>query len=231
MRPYLQGLRHGLPIGLGYFSVSFAFGVAAVQAGLSVFTAVMISLTNLTSAGQVAGLSVIAAAGSLVEMAVTQLVINLRYALMSVSVSQKLDRSVRLADRFLMSFGMTDEIFALAAARTEPVKASYFYGLMTLPILCWTGGTLFGAAAGSLLPESVLSALGVAIYGMFIAIILPPAKRNGAVAGVALLAAALACCFAWIPGLNEVSGGFAVIICAVVAAAVGAVVRPVEDTV
>lgn len=231
MRPYLQGLRHGLPIGLGYFSVSFAFGVAAVQAGLSVFTAVMISLTNLTSAGQVAGLSVMAAAGSLIEMAVTQLVINLRYALMSVSVSQKLDSSVRLGDRFLMSFGMTDEIFALAAARTEPVKASYFYGLMTLPILCWTGGTLFGAAAGSLLPESVLSALGVAIYGMFIAIILPPAKRNGAVAGVALLAAALACCFAWIPGLNEVSGGFAVIICAVVAAAVGAVVRPVEDTV
>ena len=126
---------------------------------------------------------------------------------------------------------MTDEIFAIASARTEPVKASYFYGLMTLPILCWTGGTLLGAAAGSLLPESVLSALGVAIYGMFIAIILPPAKRNAAVAGVALGAAALACCFAWIPGLSKVSGGFAVIICAVVAAAVGALVRPVEDTV
>jgi len=229
MRPYLQGLRHGLPIGLGYFSVSFAFGVAAVQAGLSVFTAVMISLTNLTSAGQVAGLSIIAAAGSLLEMAVTQLVINLRYALMSISVSQKLCDSVRLGDRFLMAFGMTDEIFAVAAARIEPVKASYFYGLMTLPILCWTGGTLLGAAAGSLLPPSVLSALGVAIYGMFIAIILPPAKRNGAVAGVALGAAALACGFAWIPVLNQVSGGFAVIICAVVAAAVGALLRPVED--
>ncbi len=229
MRIYLQGLRHGLPVGLGYFSVSFAFGVAAVQAGLSVFTAVMISLTNLTSAGQVAGLSVIAASGSLVEMAVTQLVINLRYALMSISVSQKLDHSVRLGERFLMSFGMTDEIFAIASARIEPVKAPYFYGLMTLPILCWTGGTLFGAAAGALLPASVLSALGVAIYGMFVAIILPVAKRSGAVAGVALLAAGLACCFAWVPGLTRVSGGFAVIICAVVAAAVGALVRPVED--
>ena len=228
-KEYLQGLKAGLPVGLGYFSVSFAFGVAAVQAGLPVLTAVLISLTNLTSAGQLAGLSVIAAAGSLIEMAATQFIINLRYALMSISLSQKLDRSFKMLDRFMMSFGVTDENFAIAVAREGTVTAPYFYGLMTLPILCWTGGTFFGAAAGSILPPSVLSALGVAIYGMFVAIILPVAKKSAAVALVALGAAGLACCFAWIPGLNSVSGGFAIIISAVVAAAFGAFFCPVGE--
>lgn len=230
MKSYSLGLRHGLPVGLGYLSVSFAFGVAAVQNGLSVLTAVLISLTNLTSAGQVAGLSVIAAAGSLLEMAATQLVINLRYALMSLSVSQKLDGSVRTWERFIMAFGMTDEIFAIASARKDPVRSSYFYGLMTLPVLGWSLGTLLGAAAGSILPASILSALGVAIYGMFIAIILPVAKQSGAVAGVALFAVALSCCFEWVPLVNRVSAGFAVILCAVAAAAAGALFCPVEET-
>ena len=231
MRDYFQGLRAGLPVGLGYFSVSFAFGVSAVQAGLSVFAATMLSLTNLTSAGQLAGLSVIAAAGSLIEIAATQLIINLRYALMSISLSQRLDSSVRLWDRFLMSYSLTDEVFAIAIGRLGGVTAPYFYGLMTLPILCWTGGTLIGALAGSLLPAPVLSALGVAIYGMFIAIILPPAKRSPAVAGVALGAAILSCAFTWVPLMNQISGGFAIIICAVVAAAVGAWLRPVEGSI
>lgn len=229
MSNYLRGLRDGLPVGLGYLSVSFAFGVEASDGGLSVITAVLISLTNLTSAGQVAGLSVILAAGSYIEMAVTQLVINLRYALMSISLSQKLDSSVRMRDRLVMSFGVTDENFAIAVAQKGRVTARYFYGLMTLPILCWTGGTFLGSLAADLLPGSVLSALGVAIFGMFVAIILPVAKRSLAVAGVALGAAALACCFKWLPVLDRVSGGFVIIICAVVAAAVGAILRPVED--
>lgn len=228
-KEYLLGLRAGLPVGLGYFSVSFAFGVAAVQSGLSVLQAVLISLTNLTSAGQLAGLSVIAAAGTLIEMAATQFVINLRYALMSISLSQKLDRSVTLWDRLVLSFGVTDENFAIAVNRDRPVTALYFYGLMTLPILCWTGGTFFGAAAGEILPPSVLSALGVAIYGMFVAIVLPVAKKSLAVALVALLAIALSCAFAWVPGLNAVSGGFAIIISAVAAALVGAFFFPREE--
>ncbi|MBQ8599879.1 MAG: AzlC family ABC transporter permease [Clostridia bacterium] len=231
MKEYLRGLKDGLPVGLGYFSVSIAFGVSAVQAGLSVFAAFAISLTNLTSAGQLAGLSVIAAAGGLVEMALTQLVINLRYALMSVSLSQKMDDSVRLWNRFIIAFGNTDEIFAIASGQSSSVTAPYFYGLMTLPILCWSGGTLIGAAAGKILPEMVLSALGVAIYGMFVAVIIPTAKKSLAIALVALGAAALSCCFTWIPGLNNVSGGFAIIICAVVAAAAGAFFAPAEDTV
>lgn len=229
MKEYLRGLKDGLPVGLGYFPVSLAFGVAAVQAGLPVFAAVAISLTNLTSAGQVAGLSVIAAAGSLVEMALTQFVVNLRYALMSISLSQKLDPSVKTLQRFVMAFGNTDEIFAIASGQTKPVTASYFYGLMTLPILGWTGGTLTGAAAGTVLPESALSALGVAIYGMFIAIVIPKAKKSLSVALVALGSAALSCCFSWIPALQVVSGGFAIIICAVVTAALGALLTPKED--
>ena len=229
MKEYLRGLKDGLPVGLGYFSVSIAFGVSAVQAGLPVFAAVAISLTNLTSAGQVAGLSVIAAAGTLAEMTLTQLVINLRYALMSVSLSQKMDPSVRWWERLIMAFGNTDEIFAIASGQSKNLTAPYFYGLMTLPILCWSGGTLIGAAAGTILPESVLSALGVAIYGMFIAVIIPKAKKSLSVALVALGAAALSCCFTWIPSLNTVSGGFSIIICAVTAAAAGAFFAPLKE--
>ena len=228
-KDFWQGLKAGLPVGLGYFSVSFAFGVAAVQSGLSVLNAVLISLTNLTSAGQLAGLSVIAAAGSLIEMAATQLVINLRYALMSISLSQKLDHSVTMPERMLLSFGVTDENFAIAVNKEGTVTAPYFFGLMTLPILCWTGGTFFGAAAGEILPAAVLSALGVAIYGMLVAIVMPVAKKSVAVAMVALLAIGLSCAFAYLPLLNQVSGGFAIIISAILAALVGAVFYPLRE--
>lgn len=228
-KDFWQGLKAGLPVGLGYFSVSFAFGVAAVQSGLSVVNAVLISLTNLTSAGQLAGLSVIAAAGSLIEMAATQLVINLRYALMSISLSQKLDSSVTVLERMILAFGVTDENFAIASNKEGSVTAPYFFGLMTLPILCWTGGTFFGAAAGEILPAAILSALGVAIYGMFVAIVLPVAKKSVAVAMVALLAIGLSCAFAYLPLLNQVSGGFAIIISAILAALVGAVFYPLRE--
>ncbi len=229
MNLYLKGVKNGLPIGLGYLSVSFAFGVAAVHAGLPLWAAVAISMTNLTSAGQLAGLGVIAASGSMIEMALTQLIINLRYALMSVSLSQKLDDSVNTPHRLAIAFGNTDEIFAMAIDYPEKVKARYFYGLMTLPYIGWAGGTLLGAVADQILPASVLSALGVAIYGMLVAIVVPASKKSKTVALVAIIAVTLSSCFKWIPGLNTVSGGFSVIICGVVAATVGALVRPVED--
>ena len=228
-KEYLLGLKAGIPVGLGYLSVAFAFGVAAMQSGLSALEAVLISLTNLTSAGQLAGLSIIAAAGTLIEMAATQFVINLRYALMSISLSQKLDQKVTTCQRMLLSFGITDEVFAIAVDRDRPVTTPYFFGLMTLPVLCWTSGTFFGAAAGEILPASVLSALGVAIYGMFIAVVLPAARRSISIALVALLAIGLSCSFAWFPLLNHVSSGFAIIISAVIAALVGAVFFPREE--
>ncbi len=228
MNLYLKGVKNGLPIGLGYLSVSFAFGVAAVHAGLPIWAAVAISMTNLTSAGQLAGLGVIAASGSMIEMALTQLVINLRYALMSVSLSQKLDESVKPLQRLGVAFGNTDEIFAMAINAPEPLKARYFYGLMTLPYIGWAGGTLLGAAADQILPASVLSALGVAIYGMLVAVVVPASRKSKTVALVVLIAVMLSSAFKWIPGLNTVSGGFSIIICGLIAATVGALVRPVE---
>ena len=171
-----RGIRDGIPIAVGYFSVSFTFGMMAVQSGISPFHAVLISLLNLTSAGQFAGLTVIVSNASLMEMALTQLVVNIRYALMSVSLSQKLDDSVKMRSRLLIAYGNTDEIFAVASSKPGTVGAKYLYGLILLPVLGWVGGTLAGAVASTLLPGTVISALGVALYGMFIAIVVPPAQ-------------------------------------------------------
>lgn len=226
---FKKGLKDGLPIALGYLSVSFTFGMMAVEGGLPVFTAVLISMTNLTSAGQFAGLDLILAGGAYLEMALTQLVINIRYALMSVSLSQKLHKSVNLLDRFLIAFSNTDEIFAVASGQKGEVGKKYMYGLALLPIVGWTLGTLIGAAASTVLPLSVRSALGIAIYGMFIAIFIPPAKHNKTVAVVVLLSAALSICFKYEPGLCKVSSGFVIIICAVLSAAVGALLKPVKE--
>ncbi len=225
---FFQGLRDGFPIGLGYLSVSFTFGMMAINAGVPTWVAVAISMTCLTSAGQFAGLSLMVAGGSLIEMALTQLVINLRYGLMSLSLSQKLAPSVGKLSRLLIAFGNTDEIFAVAMGQKQDVGKRYFYGLMCAPYFMWAGGTLLGCVASGLLPEPVRNALGIAIYGMFLAIILPAAKRFRPAGVVAALAAALSCLFRYTPGLNRLSSGFVIILCAVVAAAVGALVAPVD---
>lgn len=226
---FRAGLRDGLPIALGYFPVSFTFGMLAISQGLPAFQAVLISATNLTSAGQFAGLTVIAAGASLLEMALTQLVINLRYALMSLSLSQKLDSRVTLLQRCIVAFGNTDEIFAVASSKPGTIGARYLYGLILGPMLGWTGGTLAGAVASGLLPAMVQSALGVAIYGMFIAIVVPPARQFRPVLAVVAIALVLGCGFAWLPVLRQVSAGFAIIFCTVLAAGAGAILFPLEE--
>lgn len=226
---FAKGLRDGVPIALGYLSVSFTFGMMAAAGGLPTAFVVAISMTNLTSAGQFAGLSLMLSGGAYAEMALAQLVINLRYALMSVSLSQKLHKSVRLFDRFWIAFGNTDEIFAVASGQSAQVGSRYMLGLIALPYIGWALGTFLGAAANSLLPESLRSALGIAIYGMFLAIFIPPMKKSGAVAAVVLTAAGLSCAFHYIPFLQSVSSGFVIIICAVAAAALGAVLKPVSE--
>lgn len=226
---FKKGLKDGVPIALGYLSVSFTFGMMAAAGGLPVSVAVAISMTNLTSAGQFAGLSLLLAGGGYFEMALTQLVINLRYALMSVSLSQKLHKSVTLLDRLLIAFGNTDEIFAVASGQPQEVGKKYMYGLILMPYLGWTLGTLLGAAASAALSEMVRSALGIAIYGMFLAIFIPPMKHSRAVTAVVLVSAALSCLFTYAPILDRVSSGFVIIICAVVAAALGAVLQPVKE--
>lgn len=149
---FAKGFRHGIPIGLGYLSVAFTFGMKAVADGLSPLEALLISMTNVTSAGQFAGLPLILAQASYLEVALTQLIINLRYALMSLSISQKMDSDMNTPRRLLFSFMNTDEIFAVASSQPGKVSHWYLYGLMTAPYLGWSVGTILGAVAGTLLP-------------------------------------------------------------------------------
>ena len=226
---FLAGLRDGVPIGLGYLSVSVTFGMMAVSGGLPVWAACAISMTNLTSAGQFAGLTLIFTLGSLLEMALTQLVINLRYALMSLSLSQKMAPNVTLWDRVFISFAVTDEIFAVSTTQKGEVGRRYSYGLMIAPYIGWALGTLCGAVASGFLPAAVRSALSIAIYGMFVAIVVPVARQSRAVLGVVALAVALSCGMHYLPGLRQVSSGFAIILCTLVAAGAGALFAPVRE--
>lgn len=225
-KDFFKGIKDGIPICLGYLSVSFGFGILATGLGLSILAAVGISMTNLTSAGQVAGVGIIAAGGSLIEMALTQLVINIRYSLMGISLSQKLDGSFNTFHRLLASFGITDEIFAVAVSQ-KSVSPFYMYGLIGISALGWVFGTFLGAAAGNILPAAVSSAMGIVLYGMFLAIIIPPAREHRGVFFAVLLAAASSILFSCV--LKAVSGGFAIIICSVSAAAFCAAVFPVQD--
>ena len=224
---FKKGLKDGLPICLGYFPVSFAFGIFAVENGLSVFQATILSLVNLTSAGQLAGVPIMID-GSLPELALSQLIINSRYSLMSVSLSQKFSPKVKLRDKLLIAYGNTDEVFAVAVSQKGEIGKRYMMGLILLPVLGWTLGTLTGSVAGNVLPVMVTAALGLAIYGMFVAIVVPVAKKEKATALCVAIAIALSCAFKYIPALSKVPSGFTVIICAVVAAAILAVVAPVK---
>lgn len=226
---YRTGVGRGLPVGMGYFSVSFGFGAMAVSQGLKVMDATLISLSNLTSAGQFAGLTVIVAAATLWEMILTQLIINSRYALMSLALSQRMGQRIGLLPRLVIAFFNTDEIFALAMARMEPLTVPFMLGLGTLPILGWTFGTLCGALAGSILPASIQAALGVMLYGMFVAIVVPPAKKEKEILITVILAMVLSSLFTLVPLLRQVSAGIAIVICTVVAAAVCAVLFPIPD--
>lgn len=226
---FKKGVADGIPICIGYLSVSFAFGIFAVGSGLSPLEAILISMTNLTSAGQLAGVPIICGGGTLIELAVSQLVINSRYSLMSVSLSQKLSEKITLADRLLIAFGNTDEIFAVAASQKAPVGKKYMYGLILSPYIGWALGTLLGAVAGNILPEIITTSLGVAIYGMFIAIVVPEAKKSRAVALAVGISIVLSCAFEYLPLLSAVPSGFVIIICAVLASALMAVIAPLKE--
>lgn len=225
-----SGIKDGIPICLGYFAVSFTFGIMALNYGLSPWQSVVISLTNLTSAGQFAGLGIITAGAPFAEMAVAQLVINLRYCLMSCSISQKLDKTTPFYHRLLISYGITDEIFGVSVCRPGPLNPWYCYGLFLPAIPGWTLGTAAGAFFGQLLPERALSALGVALYGMFLAIIIPPAKKDKVLAGVAAVSMILSLMFFLIPVLHRISSGFRLIILTVAIAGAAAFFFPVPDT-
>lgn len=228
-REFTKGLKDGIPIAIGYFAVSFSFGIVAMKGGLSVLQAVVTSLTNVTSAGQFAGLKIIAAGGLIVELILTQFIINLRYALMSLSLSQKLDESVTLWQRLMIAFANTDEVFAVAMAHQKSLTWKYMMGLEIIPILGWTTGTAVGAVACNLLPKSLSIALSVALYGMFVAIVVPVARKSRPVMVVVLLAIVLSCILTYVPVFAFIPDSMICIICTIVASAAGAWLFPVPQ--
>ncbi|MBQ8202868.1 MAG: AzlC family ABC transporter permease [Clostridia bacterium] len=225
---FIKGIKDGFPICIGYFSVAFAFGIFAVANGLSSLEALFISMTNVTSAGQLAAVPIIAGGGSFIELGMTQVIINLRYALMSISLSQKFDSGITLKDRLLIAFVNTDEVFAVATSQRGLLSKYYMFGLILTPFLGWSTGTIIGAVAGDILPSIITDSLSLAIYGMFIAIVVPEIKANKSTFACVMIAIALSCSFYFIPILKSVPSGFAIIICALVSAGIMAIVSPID---
>ena len=224
-----RGLKDGMPICLGYIPVAFTFGFIAVSGGLPVWAAFLISLTNLTSAGQFAGLGIIAAGGPYLELAAAQLIINLRYCLMSCALAQKLPPDTRLVHRFLIAYGVTDEIFGVGAACEGRLSPWYMYGAIGVAMPGWALGTLIGVVCGSVLPARMLSALGVALYGMFLAIILPPARKNRVLAGLVACSMLASLAASRAPLLSQLSGGGRIILLTLALGALAAWRFPLPD--
>lgn len=221
--------RDGLPIGIGYLAISFAFGLMATAYDLTILEAVLISAFNLTSAGQLASLPIIAGGGTLIELALTELLINLRYSLMSISLSQRFDKKIKTCDRFYLSFALTDEIFAVAIGRQETLGKKYLLSLILFPYIGWTLGTLLGAVAGNVLPDILVTALGISMYAMFIAIIVPAVKKEKSVALCVLISITFSSLFEFMPLLNKVPDGFVIIISALIASIALALIAPIKD--
>ena len=226
---FRTGVHHGIPIALGYFSVATAFGLIAVNGGCTAVEALFISLFNVTSAGQFAGVTVMASAGSYIEMAMTQFLINARYSLMAISLSQKVDSRFTTLPRILLSTFITDEIYAVAIGQKEDVSAKYYAGLSCLPYVGWAAGTFFGAFMGNILPQELTTSLSIGLYGMFIAIVVPVVKSSRKTLIIVGISLAISCLLYFIPAFDKVSAGFAIIISAVIASAAGALLFPIDD--
>ena len=226
---FTDGMKDSIPIFLGYISVSFGFGVLAVQGGLSVLQAAFISLTNVTSAGQLEGLSLIAAAASLIEVILAEVVINIRYSLMSISLTQKLDPSFGTGARLVCGFCVTDEVFGVASSKAGSLGKHYFLGLIVLPVAGWVLGTAVGATAGSVLPDMVRSCLGLMLYAMFIAIVVPPSMQNKAVLFAVSVSAVFSLIFALVPFFSFMTAGFSVVVCALIASVPAALLFPLKE--
>lgn len=226
---FINGMRDGIPISLGYLAVSFTLGMAAGKIGLNAFQATLMSITNNTSAGEFAALSLIASGGTYLEMAVTQFIVNLRYMLMSCVLSQKLSPEVSIRHRLLLGFDLTDEIFGVSAGVAGSLNPYYTYGAVLVALPGWAMGTCLGLMMGEVLPARLVSALSVALYGMFIAVIVPAARKNKTVAGIIAVAMAASFLAEQISFFAGISSGMKIIILTVVIAGIAAVVFPVEQ--
>lgn len=228
-REFESGLKTGFPICLGYFPVSFTFGVMVANAGMPVWLAVLMSLSNVTSSGQFAGANLIFAGAGYFEICLTTFIINVRYMLMSLSLSQKLAPHTTTRQRLLFGFGITDEVFAFASVRPKEVTSHYMYGLISTPILGWALGTLCGALASNLLPASWQVAMGIALYAMFIAILVPAARESRPIICVILLSIGITCMIRYIPALSFISTGFRTILATILSAGICAVLFTKEE--
>ncbi len=229
---FAHGLRDGLPIALGYFAVAFALGIKATEAGLHPWQAALMSFLNVTSAGEAAGIALLGAGTTYFELGFTQLVINIRYLLMSCALSQKLSHKTGLVHRLLVGYGVTDEIFGISVSCEGNLSPYYSYGAICVAVPGWTLGTLLGAIMGELLPVRVVGALGVALYAMFIAIILPPARKSRVIAGVvavSMLASAILSFICTRLSLAWFTEGFRIVALTVVISLGAAILFPVKS--
>lgn len=226
---FIKGIKAGIPIGLGYLSVSISFGIMGSSFGLYIWQTLLISMLTLTSAGQLAGIHVMLNPGMYIDMLICQLTINIRYSFMSISLSQKLDSNFKGIYKWLLGFFITDEIFAVLIQQHNNVKRIFMFGVVTLPYFGWAIGTIGGALLGSVLPTVLLNALSIAIYGMFIAIIIPCVKKSSKTLKVVIVSIVLSLLFYFVPGLNQISSGLSVSICAILAATLGAILFPIKE--
>ena len=226
---FLRGMKDGIPIALGYFAVAFALGIAAKKAGLSALQAGVMSITMLASAGQYGAITVIAGGGGYLQMAVTTLIVNLRYLLMSCALSQKVDPGLGIRHRLLLSYPVTDEIFGIAMSVQGRLNPFYNYGAAAVAAPGWTLGAFLGAVAGAILPRRVENALSVALYGMFLAIIIPAAKKNKVVALIVSFSMLCSFLFTRLPVLKEISSGMQIILLTILIAGAAAFFFPVKE--
>lgn len=226
---FKKGMQHGIPISLGYLAVSFTLGIAAKNAGLTAFQATITSMLVNASAGQFAGFTLIAAGASYLEMAVMILVANARYLLMSCALSQKLSSDTKFFHRLLIGFDVTDEIFGVSMSYPGKLNPFYTYGVILVALPGWATGTCLGVLCGNVLPANVVSALSVGLYGMFLAIIIPPARKNKIIAGLVAFSMLASFLFSKLPVLSTISSGMRIIILTVFISGVAAILFPVKD--
>lgn len=226
---FFEGMRDGLPIGLGYLAVSFSLGVVAKATGLNAFQGFLVSLLNNASAGEYAGFTVIAAGTTYLEMALITLIANARYLLMSCAMSQRFAPNTPLRHRLLIGHYVTDEIFGITIARPGIINPIYSYGAIAIAAPCWAFGTAFGVIAGNILPLRVVSALSVALYGMFLAVIIPPAKKDKVVGVCVVLSFLLSFLASRLPVISTLSEGTRTIILTVLIATAAALLFPVKS--
>lgn len=226
---FLKGMRHGVPIGLGYFAVAFTLGITAKNIGLTPLQSALMSFTMHASAGEVAAMTVIAAGSGYLEMAITQLVINLRYLLMSCALSQKVSETLWFPHRFFISYYITDEIFGISSTVDGKLNPWYTYGAACVASPGWVLGTFLGAVVGNILPANVASAMNVALYGMFLAVIIPPARKNGVIAVIVVASMLASSLLTWLEDWLPFSSGMRILILTVVIAGIAAVVHPIEE--